>query len=694
MKASQPESFAARSVFLMSASRLVAATATLVVLSLSIAVFNCLSYATDSAEEATQNTLKQLTLAQLGNVEVTTASKTPEQVWKTSAAIFVLTGDDIRRSGATNVPEALRLVPGVEVARINSNRWAIGIRGFGSRLTRDVLVLIDGRTVYTTLLAGTYWEVQNLMLADVERIEVIRGPGGTIWGPNAVNGVINIITKSSKETHGEYVSVAGGNVNEGIVNARYGGGNGAGVDYRVYGLAFDRGPEYHPNGIDYDRWRAVQGGFRIDIAKGERDRFTIQGDVYDEGTGESVTATTYAPPYSQVLDGTAGLSGGNILARWHRSQGEGRDFELQAYYDRTNRHELNFEDLRDTYDIDFIDRFRLSRQQISWGFGARWSHGANPTVVSGLYFIPESRTDELYSVFIQDDIGLVDDRLSLELGTKILKTNYTGAQWQPTARLLWTPRPTQTFWAAFTHALRTPSDAERAFYLAGFTGSFVNGLPLFARFNANPAFHSEELNGSELGYRQLLRSNVYVDVSAFHNHYGDLFSEDLVGAPYVETSPGPPHYLLPAAFGNGLLGTTKGVEIAPEWKPLPSWRLRATYSFLQMELMKGKNSTDVGSGPITAGSSPRHQATAQSGIDFSKAFSLDLTYRYVSRLPAQNIRAYSTADVEFTWHARPPLSFSVVGRNLFQPYHYEFASDPGPNVAIKRSVYGQITWQR
>ena len=688
---------ARNSVFLKDASSFVRELLEVSSLAISLMLMVCCCSAFGSStgiSAESQSSLKQLTLAQLGDVEVTTASKAPEQVWRTSAAIFVLTQDDIRRSGATTIPETLRLVPGVEVARINGNRWSLGIRGFGSRLNRDVLVLIDGRTVYTTLLAGTYWEVQNVMLADVDRIEVIRGPGGTIWGPNAVNGVINIITKSSVDTHGEYVSVLGGNIDEGIVNARYGWGNGKGLDYRVYGLAFDRGPEYHPGGVDYDRWRAVQGGFRMDVARGQRDRFTVQGDIYDEGTGESVNATTYAPPYSQILNGTAGLSGGNIVARWRRTQGDGKDFQLKAYYDRTNRHELNFEDLRDTFDIDFIDRFRLPRQQISWGLGGRWSNGKNPTVVSGLFFLPESRTDRLVTAFLQDDIGLIDDKLSLEVGTKLLNTNYTGTQWQPSIRLLYTPKNTQTFWAAFTHAVRTPSDAERAFFLSGFTGSFVNGLPFFARFNANPKFRSEELNGFEFGYRQLLRSNVYLDIAAFHNHYADLFSEDIAGAPYLETNPGPPHYLLPAEFGNGLVGTTKGVEVAPEWKPMPSWRLRASYSFLQMRLMKGTNSQDIGSGPVTEGSSPRHQATAQSGIDFNKAFSLDLTYRYVSPLAAQKIRAYSTADAEFTWHTRWPLRFTVVGRNLFQPYHYEFASDPAPNVAIKRSVYGQITWEK
>jgi len=636
-----------------------------------------------------------MSLEQLGQVEVTTVSKEPEEVWKTAAAIFVITQDDIRRSGATSIPEALRLAPGVEVARIDSNKWSIGIRGFGSRLSRDVLVLIDGRTVYTTLLAGTYWEVQNVPLEDVDRIEVIRGPGGTIWGPNAVNGVINIITKNSKDTRGEMVSAGGGSVDQGDLTVRYGGGNGKTFNYRVYGMGFDRGPEFHLDGDNYDSWRDLQGGFRMDFTRSERDNFTVQGDIYDEGAGETVTAVTYAPPYSQIVRGTERLSGGNILARWDRTLGDGKDIQVQAYYDRANRHEPNFTDLRDTYDVDFLDRFRLpERQQISWGFGARFSRGANPTVVTGLYFLPEARTDELFSGFFEDDIGLVRDRLSLSVGTKLLKTNYTGVQLEPSVRLIWTPTSTQSLWAAFTHAVRTPSDAERAFYLTGFIGLAPGGLPYFARFNANPDFSSEELNGYEIGYRRLLGPNLYLDIAGFFNHYSDLFSEDITGAPFLETSPPPPHLLLPADFGNGLLGTTRGVEIAPQWKPMPFWRLGASYSFLEMKIERSPNSLDVGTAPIIEGSSPRHQLTAQSGFDITRAFSLDLTYRYVSALQAQTIEAYSTADARFAWHPKPYIELSVVGSNLLQPYHFEYASDPGPNVGIKRSVYGQITWRR
>jgi iron complex outermembrane receptor protein len=666
-----------------------------------IAVFLSLSFtglrahAENTSSNQSGNPVKQLSLEQLGNVEVTTATKEPEQLGKTSAAIFVITQEDIQRSGATSIPDVLRLAPGVEVAQIDSSKWSIGIRGFGSRLTRDILVLIDGRTVYTTLLAGTYWEVQNVLLDDVDRIEVIRGPGGTIWGPNAVNGVINIITKTSKETHGELVSAGGGNVDQGFFNARYGGGNGATFDYRIYALGFDRGPEYHSDGANYDRWRAAQGGFRMDFTHETRDSFTLQGDIYDEGAGESVTATSYTPPYSQTIDATARLSGGNILGRWQRKFGEGTDFQLQAYYDRANRREPNFIDLRNTFDFDFLDRFRLpGRQQISWGLGARWSQGHNPTVFSGLTFQPDERTDRLFTAFLQDELGIVPDRLSLSLGTKFLRTNYTGLQLQPSARLLWTPTIKQTVWAAFTHAVRTPSDAERAFFLSGFGGLTTTGTPVFARFNANPNFRSEQLNGYEIGYRQLLLPSVYVDIAGFYNHYSDLFSEDITGPEYIETNPAPTHILLPADFGNGLLGTTRGVEIAPEWRPIKSWRLRASYSFLQMNLEKSPNSLDVGTAPIIEGSSPRHQVGAQSGYDFSKVFSFDLSYRFVSALTKESVSAYSTADARFRWQVTHQIQLSVTGQNLLQPHHYESAGDPGPLVGIKRNVYGQITWTR
>jgi iron complex outermembrane recepter protein len=657
-----------------------------------ILVRQCVAFPDDSEQETTS--LKQMTLEQLGSLQVTTTSKAPEAIWKTPAAVYVITREAIIRSGATTIPDALRLAPGVEVARIDTDKWSIGIRGFGSRLNRDVLVLIDGRTVYTTLLAGTYWEVQDTVLEDVDRIEVIRGPGATIWGPNAVNGVINIITKNASETQGTLVKAQGGNVEQGTVVVRQGGKHGA-LNYRVYGKAFNRGPQYHPDGRNFDDWQGLQGGFRMDWAKNTRDQFNLQGDIYGQSFGESVSAVSYTPPYSLIIDKDARLSGGNILGRWKRTMGEDTDMQLQVYYDRASRHEPNVADVRDTFDIDFLDRIRLfSRNEISWGFGARFSHGYNPVVVSGLTFQPPRRTDRLLSAFLQDDIDLVDQKLFLTVGTKILETNFSPVQLQPTARLMYTPTDHQTWWAAFTHAIRTPSDAERNFFLSGFSGIAPDGLPFFARFNGNPNFHSEQMNGYELGYRQLLHERLFIDVAGFYNHYGNLFSEDIIGPEFIETDPAPTHHLLPAEFGNGLVGTTTGGEIAPEWQVTDFWRLRGSYSFLEMHIKRGANSLDVGSAPSIEGSSPQHQVVLQSGFDLPKNISLDLIYRYESALPALGVRAYSTGDVSVGWKMSEHFRLSAVGQNLFQPHHPEFAGDPGPLVGIKRSAYGQILWQK
>jgi iron complex outermembrane receptor protein len=641
--------------------------------------------------------LKSLSLEELSQIEVTTPSRGPEKVMQTPAAVYVITNDEIKRSGATCIPEALRLAPGVEVARIDGSKWSIGIRGFGSRLTRDILVLIDGRTVYTTLLAGTYWEVQNTDMDDIDRIEVIRGPGGTIWGPNAVNGVINIITKSSTETHGLLVSAGGGNYEEGFANVRYGGGNGNGFDYRVYGMGFTRAPEYHSDDRNFDDWRQTQGGFRIDWKKDAANTFTFQGDLYTEEAGESVTAPSYTPPFSPTINANEQLSGGNILGRWTRDLGNGNDIEIQMFYDRTNRHEPNLIDLRNTFDFDFLQHYRWkTRQKLTWGLGSRFSLGDDPPVVSGLTFTPNRRMDTLYSAFLQDEISLIPERLSLTVGTKALRTNYTNFALEPSARLMWSVSDRQSLWLAFTHAVRTPSDAERDFNLSGYIGTTPAGVNYFARFGANTGFQPEQLNGSELGYRLLLGRNkkFYVDVATFFNHYHNLFSEDVIGPTFLENYPPPPHLLLPAAFANDFRGYTKGGEIAPEWSPKDYWRLRGSYSYLHMNLAAFPAPGTIAPQAPSAieGASPQHQATIENWFNLSKTVALNFTYRYVSALPAFSISGYSTGDAQISWRATGQIELSFVGQNLFQPYHYESQYDPGPLVGIKRSVYAKITW--
>jgi iron complex outermembrane receptor protein len=641
-----------------------------------------------------QNPLKTLSLEQLGNIEVTTVSREPEAVRKTPAAIYVITQDDIQRSGASNIPEALRLAPGVEVARITSGEYAIGIRGFNSRLSRSVLVLIDGRTVYSTFTAGTYWETQDTLIQDIDRIEIIRGPGGTIWGPNAVNGVINIITKNTKDTQGLLGMAGGGNVEQDFGDARFGSGNGKGFTYRVYAKGFGWAPQYHPDGDNYDDWHSGQGGFRLDWNARDGDTYRLQGDVYGQDLGERVTVTTYNPPANATIDGDASLYGGNVLWSWRRVQGEGRDIQLAAYYDHTTRNELNFGDIRNTVNVDYLERFLFRGQKLSWGATLRFSHGNEVELFSGLTFVPAQRTDQLYQGFVQDEIPLVRNRLSAVVGTKVLKTNYTGVLAEPSARLLYTPSATQTIWAAYTHALRTPADVERDFNLSSFLGDASNGLPIFARFSANPAFRSEQLNGYELGYRGLAGSRFSVDIDGFYNHYGDLFSEDLIALDVIETNPPPTHLLISAQFGNGLVASTTGMELAPEWRPEPWWRLRGSYSFLDMHVEKGTNSKDIGSAPTVQGSSPEYQALIQNGFDLPKSVNVDMEVRYVSALPGIQVPSYWTGGATVQWAASRHIQLKAVGENLFQPHHVEFAYDPGPPTGIRRGFYGQITFHK
>jgi len=650
--------------------------------------------------QTTPSALKRMSLEQLSEIQVTSPSKEPVPAFSSPVAIYVITGEDIRRSGATSIPDALRLAPGVEVARIDGSKWSVGIRGFGTRLSRSVLVLIDGRTVYTPLFAGTYWEVQDTLLEDIDRIEVIRGPGGAIWGPNAVNGVINIITRSSRDTQGGYASAGGGNVEQGFANVRYGGGNPDGLTWRVYAKGFTRGPEFHSDRDNFDDWRGAQGGFRMDWTKSARDSFTLQGDLYEQEDGERVNVSSYVPAFTGTADGDADLSGGNILFKWKRTLSGGNDFQLQAYYDRTNRYEPNLGERRNTFDIDFLERTRLSaNQQLLWGFGARSSDGHFLEAISGLVFYPAHRDDYLLSGFLEDDISVVPNKLSLNLGGKFLRTNYTGFAAQPSARLLLTPTENQSIWVSFTHAVRTPSDAEEDFYLSSYLGT-ANGIEEFARFNANKHFAPELLNGYEAGYRRLVTKSLYLDFAAFYNHHHDLFSQDLTGGPSLETTlpfpeanQPPPHVILTAQFQNDLYGVTTGAEIAPEWRPASFWRLRGSYSFLHMDL-KQAPSIALGAGPgMVDGSSPSHEVVIDSSWDLAKHLQLDLTYRYVSALPAVLAPAYSTGDARVSWRFNSSIEFAVAGQNLFQPYHVEYAGDPGLPVAIRRSVFATLIWR-
>jgi iron complex outermembrane receptor protein len=649
------------------------------------------SFADPQNDQASDKPLKQLTLAELGNVEVTTTSKEPEEVWNTPAAVFVITQEDIRRSGATSIPEVLRLAPGVEVARVDSDHWSVGIRGFGAVLGSKVLVLIDGRSVYTPLFSGVYWQVQATPLEDIERIEVIRGPGGTIWGANAVNGIINIITKSAKDTHGSMVSLGGGNVDQGTGGFRYGGGNGRGFNYRIYGMGFTRGPQFHAGGRNFDDSRMGQAGFRMDWGKGPRDSFTLQGDIYHESAGETTTFGLYSPPSQATVDENAELSGGNLLGHWKRVVNERSDFQIQAYFDRTNHFEPEFGETRDTFDVDFLHHLTLPGQQnFLWGLGARVSPANVVQRVPTIDFLPHHLTDQIYSGFVQDEIPFFSHRLSLTVGSKFEHNNYTGFEVQPSARLLWNRTPRQSFWGSVSRAVRTPSRVDEDIQLTDF--ATVTPLPIYLRASGNRQFRSEELIAYETGYRTLVTSHFYLDLALFYNDYNDLYSFQ-VGAPFLEPSPLPVHAIIPLLTSNGIRGTTKGFEVAPDWKPSSWWELRTSYSYLEMQLENKPGSNDPTSIPGYEGSSPRHQVVIQSFVNLPKKLEFDQTYRYVSALPAQTVASYQTMDARFGWHITRELELSVGGQNLLQPHFAQYGGDPGGPVEVKRSAYAKLVWR-
>jgi iron complex outermembrane receptor protein len=651
--------------------------------------FSTLAHAQQS-DPATAGRLKGLSLEELGNIEVTTASKGPVKLSQTAAAIFVITQEDIRRAGVRSLPEALRLAPGVDVAQIDSVKWAVGIRGFESRLSRDLLVLIDGRSVYDPLFHGVYWEVQDTLLEDIDRIEVIRGPGGTIWGANAVNGVINIITKNAKDTRGTLVSAGGGTVNQGFLDFRQGGGNDNGFNYRIYGKGVDTGPDYHYDHQQFDDWRRAQGGFRTDWDINAANSLTVQGDIYDGVSGEDVKITSLTPPSITAVQKNAQLSGGNVLTRWERKLKGGSDVQVQAYYDRVSRLQSNQAEYRNTFDVDFVHHVPMRRHDFIYGVEARVSPARIPAIVPTYVFTPDERTDQLYTAYAQDSYSLVPDKVSLTAGAKLLHSSFVGFDVEPSVRLLWTPTPRRTIWAAVTRAVRTPSDIEDTLQ----TTSLVSANPVaYSVTQGNRTFTSETLIGYEAGYRSVLSKTFSLDIAAFYNSYDHLQSLE-PGTPFTEDIAGTQALIYPYFNGNGIKGTTSGIELAPDWKPTSWWRLQGSYSLLHMDLRTASGSLDTTTVGSDEGSSPHHQARIQSFFDLSRNVELSLTFRYVGDLPFYLIKGYETGDARVAWRPVQHVEFAVVGQNLLQPHHAEFGGDPGPLVGIKRSVFASLTFRK
>jgi iron complex outermembrane receptor protein len=632
--------------------------------------------------------LKSYTLEELTRIQITSVTKEPATAFRTPAAIRVLTSDQILQSGARTIPDLLRLIPGVNVAQIDSNSWAIGIRGFESGLSRSVLVLIDGRSVYTPLFRGVYWNMQDVLIEDIDRIEVIDGPGGTIWGSNAVNGVINIITQNSRDTHGMMVSAQGGNVEQGALNWRYGGGDDD-FSYRIYGKGFTRAPEVHPDSRSFDDWRRGQTGFRTDAHLSDRDELTVQGDVYGGEAGEALQISTYAPPAITTNYGNSLFNGENILAAWRRRLKSG-DIQVVGYWDRTNRRDLNYQEIRNTFDIDFIHHIALGRNDVTWGAGARISPDHFSEVVPTVLFTPARDVYNIFSGFVQDEIAIVPERLSFTLGSKFEHTSYSGFDYQPSGRIAWTPGEKQTIWAAVTRAVRTASRIEQGF---DFTALQIPSLPLYIRLIGDNHFSPEQLIGYEAGYRTSVIPRLVVGLTLFHNRYDDLLSVENQ-APFVETTPSPTHLVLPLYLRNGIAANSNGGELVVVWDPAPRLRLRGSYSTVFIDGRRRPGSDDASTVRQLEGDSPRHVGVVNASVRLHSKLDLNLTYRAVSSIPDVKVPAYSTADARLGWQVGGDWTLELVGQNLLQPSHLEYSGLPGGALGIRRSIFGGVMWGR
>lgn len=509
-------------------------------------------------------------------------------------------------------------------------------------------------------------------------------------GANAVNGIINIITRSAKETTGALATIGGGSRDRAFAAVRYGSALGTTGSYRLYAKGFSRTHQFHPTGLDFDGLHSAQAGFRADWLPAEGRGVTLQGDLYAARLGQRALVTRLTPPFSVTDDREAPLAGGNLLWRWTRPLGRTGPFQLQMFYARTTRDELPVAEARDTVDADFQHTPpSWRRHQFKWGLGYRLTSG-RITAVAPTRFFPERRTDPLYSGFAQDDITVIPERLRITVGSRLEHNAYSGFEVQPTARLLWTPSSTQTAWGAITRSVRTPSRVETDYT----TVSVVNpAVPIFLRLLPNPDFVPERLVAYEAGYRRQPLPSVAVSAAAFYNQLRDVLSADAL-PPFVEPAAAPTRVILPVTFGNGLQGDSYGTELSLDVRPRPGWRVAANYSYLRIQLSKDAGGLDVSQERRNEGQSPRHQLQVQGSVDLPGNWSADVAARYISGLPAAAIPGYGSANLRLAWRVSTGLEFAVIGQDLLQPRHVEWPGGGAGPIGIARSAYVSLSWQR
>lgn len=635
--------------------------------------------------------LATLNLDTLLNLEISSVSRKEQKLTESAAAVYVITQEEIRRAGATSLPEALRLVPGLEVARIDAKNYAISARGFNDQFANKLLVMIDGRSVYTPLFSGTFWDVQDTVMADVDRIEVIRGPGATVWGANAVNGVINVITKSSQQTQGTLVSVGGGNPDYGIAAIRHGGQLRENAFYRVFVKGITHG-DMSGVGDSNDGFSMLRGGLRTDWNLSEQSTLTFGGEVSDGWLNQTYLTPSLLPPYEFENAQVVRVKGGNGLGRWVRDFSEDSKLTVQASYERTVREASIFYEDRSTYDIDGNHQVALTeRHTLGYGLGYRLTTD-NLQDTFTISHSPRRRQFQLFSGFVEDEIQLAPDKLRLTLGSKFEHNDFTGFEVQPGGRMIWTPDGHHSIWGAISRAVRTPSRAERdiELHMRTYPPGVAGPFPAVQTFFGSEDFNSEELTAYEIGYRVQPHKRFAVDLATFYNEYDSLRTLR-PAAPYVDMTGGVPHVIVPFEADNNLRGRTYGGELALSWQATDQWQLRGSYSHLQMELHRTGSTRDYVEDFHRR--SPQHQFALRSYLELPRHFELDGGIRYVSELPGLNIPAYTSLELRLGWRPSPNWEFSIVGRNLLDGRHPEFSSTlvRARQVEIERSVFASVT---
>ena len=660
---------------------------------LAILLSNAALAAFSAAEAAQILSLTDYSLEQLMNVsvEVSSASRKPQKLEDTAAAIQVITRQDIRRSGITSLPELLRLAPGMQVARIDGGSWAISSRGFNAKNSDNLLVMLDGRVLQTLTFTGVYWDAQDVVLEDIERIEVIRGPGGTLWGANAVTGVINIITQSAHATQGGMASgVIGNYEHQGM--ARYGGQLGEAGHFRIYAKDGAQQDFSQASGVTaHDQHNLRSAGFRADLDMSAGNSLTVQGDTYRGASDHTGSSVSLSPPANTPFGYTIDLNGSNLLARWKSALSVTDELAFQFYYDTYQRRYFNLDERRDTYDLDSQYRFQSGEaHDIVLGAGYRQTsdHMGNTFVVS---YLPASRTDSVISAFFQDEITLRKDNLHLIVGSKFEHNDYTGFEYEPNLRLRWKIDERQTAWAAVSRAVHTPSRTDADGQVSATALPGPGGIANVIQTQGNPAIQSEHVVSYEAGYRASPSEQVQMDVAAFYSEHRNLMTFESATSYLVTNSPN--YRVLPQVAFNNANATTHGMELATNWRLDDQWQVKAAYTWLKMDISRNASSKD-NTIETEVGRSPQNQFQFHLLHSPTDQIDLDTALYYVDSLPSLKVPAYTRVDARVGWRARRDLELSLTGRNLLDPGHPEFINPSGPRTSeIPRSILGAATWK-